>query len=308
MDKSRPCLINLPKMVDPRGNLSFIESGDHVPFDVKRVYWIYDVPGGMYRTGHAFRRQSEMIVALSGSFDVVLDDGTGEQRHHLARSYYGLYVPPMTWRKIDNFSTGAVVMVLSNMRYDPSDYIEGHDEYLAELKTYRREPAPDAPVATPDNVVPDGHATSDINDCEMLTLDRNQHPNGNLSVVEAGGQPLVMDDIRRVYYLYDVPAGEDRGGHSHRRLEQFIVAISGSFDVTIDDGVARRTITLNRPFEGLYIRPGIWRVLNNFSGGAVAMVVASSHYDEGDYIRDYDDFLAATAEKRNIITPNPEEK
>ncbi|MBQ2074861.1 MAG: WxcM-like domain-containing protein [Muribaculaceae bacterium] len=125
-----PQIIDFPKICDPRGNLSFIESEGHVPFEVKRCYWIYDVPGGMFRNGHAFREQDELIVALSGSFDVVLNDGTGEKRYHMSRSYYGLYVPHMTWRAIDNFSTNSVALVLSNTCYEPSDYIEDFNEFL----------------------------------------------------------------------------------------------------------------------------------------------------------------------------------
>ena len=125
-----PSLINLPKVSDPRGNLSFVESGEHVPFEIRRAYWIYDVPGGMHRDGHAFHLQHELIIALSGSFDVVLHDGISETRYHMSRSYYGLYVPPMTWRKIDNFSTNAVVYVLSSELYDAADYIEDFDEFI----------------------------------------------------------------------------------------------------------------------------------------------------------------------------------
>lgn len=122
-------ILNVPKICDPRGNLSVIEGGQQVPFDIKRVYWIYDVPGGKFRTGHAFRTQEEFIVALSGSFDVVLNDGCNETRHHMARSYYGLYVPPMTWRMIDNFSTNAVVYVLSSEKYSADDYIEDFNQF-----------------------------------------------------------------------------------------------------------------------------------------------------------------------------------
>lgn len=129
MTLAKPHIIQLPKICDPRGNLSFIESDNHVPFTVKRSYWIYDVPSGMYREGHAFREQDEFIVALSGSFDVVLHDGTQETRIHLSRSYYGLYVPRMTWRSIDNFSTNSVALVLSSTNYDPNDYIEDFDEF-----------------------------------------------------------------------------------------------------------------------------------------------------------------------------------
>lgn len=122
-------LIDLPKICDPRGNLSFIQDGTHLPFDISRVYWIYDVPGGKFRDGHAFRTQEEFIVALSGSFDVVLKDGDKVVRHHLCRSYYGLYVPAMTWREIDNFSTNSVALVLSSTLYDEDDYIRDFNTY-----------------------------------------------------------------------------------------------------------------------------------------------------------------------------------
>lgn len=122
-------LIDLPKICDPRGNLSFIQNETHLPFDIARAYWIYDVPGGKFRDGHAFRTQQEFIVALSGSFDVVLNDGNKVVRHHLCRSYYGLYVPAMTWREIDNFSTNSVALVLSSTLYDEDDYIRDFNTY-----------------------------------------------------------------------------------------------------------------------------------------------------------------------------------
>lgn len=129
MTSNKPHIIDLPKVTDPRGNLSFIQNSDQIPFDIQRTYWIYDVPGGMFRNGHAFRTQHEFIVALSGSFDVVLHDGVEEKRIHLSRSYYGLYVPPMTWRSIDNFSTNSVAMVLSSTLYDEKDYIRDFEEF-----------------------------------------------------------------------------------------------------------------------------------------------------------------------------------
>lgn len=116
-------LIELPKIEDARGNLSFIQAPDTLPFELKRAYWIYDVAGGNSREGHAFRCQQEVIVALSGSFDVVLDDGVNRRRYHLCRSYYGLYVPRMIWREMDNFSTNSVALVLSSTCYDETDYI-----------------------------------------------------------------------------------------------------------------------------------------------------------------------------------------
>ncbi len=125
-------LVDLPKICDPRGKLSFVENGDGLPFAIARVYWIYDVPGGERRYGHAFRSQQEMIVALSGSFDVVLNDGREERRYHMARSYYGLYVPQMMWRELDNFSTNSVALVLSSTCYDPKDYINDFNCYKNE--------------------------------------------------------------------------------------------------------------------------------------------------------------------------------
>lgn len=128
-----------------------------------------------------------------------------------------------------------------------------------------------------------------VDDCPVIELDKHSRPNGNITVVE--DNITVPFDIRRVYYLYDVPGGEERGGHAHRNLYQLIVAASGSFDVVLDDGKNRRTVSLNRPYYGLLVRPGIWRELNNFSSGAVSLVLASELYDEGDYIREYSDFL-----------------
>ena len=129
-DKSNTVhLIDLPKVKDPRGNLTVIESGIHVPFKVMRNYWIYDVPSGMWRDGHAFKEQSEFIVALSGSFDVVVNDGVAEHTYHLSRPQVGLFIPNMTWRHIDNFSTNSVAMVLSSTCYDPEDYIEDIEDY-----------------------------------------------------------------------------------------------------------------------------------------------------------------------------------
>ena len=116
-------IINLPKIEDPRGNLTFIEEENHVPFKVRRVYWIYDVPGGEIRGGHAFIEQQEMIVALSGSFDVIVDDGKNKKSFSLNRSYYGLYLPNGLWRHMENFSTNSVAMVLSCTFYNKNDYI-----------------------------------------------------------------------------------------------------------------------------------------------------------------------------------------
>lgn len=129
-----------------------------------------------------------------------------------------------------------------------------------------------------------------LNDCKLIDLPKISDPRGNLSFIEAGKD--IPFDIKRVYYLYDVPGGSDRGSHAHKKLHQFIVAMSGSFDVLLDDGKEKKRFHLNRSYNGLYVCPMMWRYLDNFSSGAVCMVLASSHYDETDYIRDYSDFIS----------------
>src|SRR5437016_807845 len=123
-------LIDLPRIVDPRGNLTFIEAQRTVPFEIKRVYYLYDVPGGATRAGHGHKTLEQLIIAMSGSFDVELDDGRTKKKYHLNRSYYGLYVPPMIWRSIDNFSSGSVCMVLASDLFAEADYYRDYPEFL----------------------------------------------------------------------------------------------------------------------------------------------------------------------------------
>lgn len=123
-------ILSLPKISDPRGNLTFVEGGIHIPFNIQRVYYLYDVPGGAERGGHAHKDLHQLIIAMSGSFDVILDDGTKKQRHHLNRSYSGLYVCPMIWRELDNFSSGSVCMVLASNRYDEDDYYRNYETFI----------------------------------------------------------------------------------------------------------------------------------------------------------------------------------
>ncbi len=123
-------IVNLPKFLDSRGNLSFVEQLNHIPFEIKRTYWIYDVPGGENRGGHAFRQNEEFIVALSGAFDVIVDDGTQKKTFTLNRSYYGLYVPAGLWREMENFSTNSVALEFGSIHYDEQDYIRDYAEYL----------------------------------------------------------------------------------------------------------------------------------------------------------------------------------
>ena len=127
MDQAR--IIELPRFLDSRGNLSFVEQFTHIPFEIKRTYWIYDVPGGEARGGHAYKENQEFIIALSGSFDVIIDDGKEKKTYTLNRSYYGLYIPKGTWREMNNFSTNSLAVILSSTLYDKKDYVFDYEQY-----------------------------------------------------------------------------------------------------------------------------------------------------------------------------------
>ena len=131
-------VIQLPKYLDPRGNLSFFENDKQLPFHIKRTYWIYDVPGGEMRGSHAFKESHEFIIALSGSFDVVLNDGENEMKFSLNRSYYGLYVPNMLWRRLENFSTNSLSLIVSSIPYDEKDYIRNFEEFKTKRNEFKK--------------------------------------------------------------------------------------------------------------------------------------------------------------------------
>jgi len=127
-------IVDLPRINDPRGNLTFVEAGHHIPFDIRRVYYLYDVPGGTSRGGHGHKALHQLIISMSGSFDIHLDDGHSKKTVHMNRSYYGLYVCPMVWRELDNFSSGAVCMVLASEYYDAADYYRDYDQFVNDVQ------------------------------------------------------------------------------------------------------------------------------------------------------------------------------
>lgn len=282
---NQPAIIQLPKMGDRRGNLSVVEQLNQVPFKIQRAFWIYDVPGDAVRGGHAFRETEEFVVALSGSFDVVLHDSEKEQVFHLNRSYYGVYVPNMMWREMRNFSTNSLALVVASTPYAEEDYIMEFEQFVHE-KQIGVKPFP---FPSLDNPVLWHINRPSVYDCSVVDLPKYMFDEGNLTWVERNKN--VPFDIQRVFYLYDIPGGEARGAHAHRQCHQFLIAASGAFEVVLDDGVNKRTVMLNRPFCGLHIPPGIWAAEQGFSSGSVCLVLASAIYDESDYIRNYNDFI-----------------
>lgn len=286
-------IFNLPKIEDPRGNLSIIEQMKQVPFEIKRAYWIYDVPGGMNRGSHAYKENQEFIVALSGSFDVVLDDGAEKKTFPLNRSYFGLYVPKGMWRTMSNFSTNSLALVLASTEYDENDYITDYEEF----KAWRVNPSLPTNSSNDKTIINvcefmNGKREEEnlnVYDCQLVELNKAHHPEGNLTYVYENVN--VPFPINRVFYNYDIPGGESRGAHAHKECHQLIIAASGAFEVVLDDGTNKRTVMLNRPFFGLHVPPGIWAAEQNFSSGSICLVLASQEFEEDDYIRDYNDFL-----------------
>lgn len=293
-------ILGLPKIEDPRGNLSIIEQKKQIPFEIKRAYWIYDVPGGKDRGAHAYKENEEFIVALSGSFDVVLDDGVNKRTFPLNRSYFGLHVPKGMWRTMTNFSTNSLALVLSSTEYDENDYIMDYDEFKQWRKDSNKQThSPDSKTSVHaikplnQHMLTEGHS---VFDCSLCELNKMHDPEGNLTYMyENVHLPF---PINRVFYSYDIPGGEDRGAHAHKECHQFIIAASGAFEVVLDDGTNKRTVQLNRPFWGLHIPPGIWASEQGFSSGSICLVLASHGYSEEDYIRNYEDFLKYVKENK----------
>lgn len=300
MNISDAKILNLPKIADPRGNLSIIEQLKQIPFEIKRTYWIYDVPGGCNRGGHAYKENQEFIVALSGSFDVVLDDGKESKTFSLNRSYMGLYVPKGMWRTMTNFSTNSLALVLSSTEYDKDDYVMDYEQFKLWAADNNKE------TSSPDSLtsvkVHEGKSLfkasegSSVFDCSLCQLNKMHDPEGNLTYMYENEH--VPFPINRVFYSYDIPGGEDRGAHAHKECHQFIIAASGSFEVVLDDGTNKRTVTLNRPFWGLHVPPGIWASEQGFSSGSICLVLASHGYSEEDYIRNYDDYQKYVKSKK----------
>lgn len=282
----REQFISLPRVIDRRGNLSFIEAENHIPFSIARAYWIYDVPGGQERGSHAFKSQQEVIIALSGSFDVLLDDGKEKRKHTMNRSFNALYIPNMIWKSLSNFSTNSVCLVLASEPYNETDYIRNY-------KTFQKSFREDSSVGLQTtfksiieiNTYSQYHT---ISDCSLIEFPIIKNRAGNITPVHSNEN--IPFSIERVFYIYDIPSGAKRGMHAHKHCHEILIATSGSFEVEVDDGTNKKIILLNNPMMGLYIPPGVWATEKKYSSGAICLVLASEKYDSNDYINTYSDF------------------
>ena len=237
-----------------------------MPFALGGIRWFYDVPGEASWTVSKRSLGDSLVAALSGSFAVSMSGRHGSARVTLNRASTGLHVPARATWGIEDVSTNAVGLVLSS----PSG----------------------RPVAGPDSTTGDESrrpfAETTIDDCGEVVFRRHRSPWGSTTEVIPGID--VPFAIPRVYYLYDIPGGASRGAHGHRALEQVLVAVTGSFEMTLSDGRRNTSMRLDRADIGTYVPPGIWRELTSFSTGAVCVTLASAPYDEGDYVRDYAEF------------------
>lgn len=286
--KIKERILDLPKVEDARGNLSFLEESGQIPFKVARVYWIYDVPAGQKRGSHAFKTQEEIIIALSGSFDVVLNDGKESRSYQLNRAYKALYVPAKMWRTLENFATNSVCLVISSGSYDESEYIRNYRLFKQFIKggdILSTSTIEDVPLESLQKSL---SQNSTISGCLPLELPTVRSRAGNLTPVHCSVD--IPFDVKRVFFVYDIPHGKTRGMHAHKRCHQFLIAASGSFDVELDDGKHKKSISINKPMQGIHVLPEIWSKEYNYSSGAICLVLASEIYTEEDYIRRYSDF------------------
>lgn len=280
----RGFIFKLPKIEDERGNLSFIETGTHIPFPITRAYWIYDVPGGQQRGSHAFKTQHEVIIALSGSFDVILNDGKEEKKYTLNRSYTALYVPKMTWRSLENFSTNSVCFVLNSGSYSEDEYIRDFDTFLRLKDNCNQQVC--TFLSSPNTDIIDKKNT--VFDCSLLEFPIVKNRAGNITAIEIDKN--IPFHVERTFHIYDIPSGAERGMHAHKYCHELLIATTGSFEVDLDDGVNKRTVRLNSPRRALHIPPGIWASQKEYSSGATCLALASTKYDLKGYINSYEEF------------------
>lgn len=249
-----------------KGRLSFFEGTHDVPFEIKRVYYIYGVPEGIERGGHAHRKLSQLLVCTYGSIEILLDDGFEHRTVLLDDPSKGLLVEGFIWREMRWLKEGSVLMVAASEYYDEADYIRDRAVFDREAAARSR-------------------SRRGGGGC---LVDMRRVTTGSGVVVEGGAD--VPFDLKRVYYTYGVPEGTMRGGHAHRGLEQLLVCTSGAIEILLDDGAECGSVLLDDPAKGLLVGPMVWHDMRWAEEGSVLSVLASGYYDEADYIRNYGDF------------------
>jgi uncharacterized RmlC-like cupin family protein len=245
----REQFIELPKITDRRGILSFIEAGNHLPFPIVSACWIY---GNQRNKSNLQGIPDKVIVALSGSFTVLIDNGKDERRHILNNPAQALYIPSMMSYSLEGASTDSVCLVISS-RSSPVE-LSGKNE-KNELKKFS------------------------VEDCSLIKFPRIQNSDENIPF-----------DIKRIFYIYDIPSGQTRGMHAHKYCHEVLIATSGSFQVELDDGTNKKNVVLDRPDYGLHIPPDIWATETGYSSGTVCLALASGIYDAENYIHTYSEF------------------
>jgi WxcM-like, C-terminal len=260
-------VVDLPHFFDRSGDLTFMQEPDHIPFRVDHVRWDMRDRGGPATYGRASHDASEIVVALSGTLEISVHDNAGDHLVALDRANLCLYLPRASSWQEHARSADAIRLTVASAPHEGSAGDTVVDPVMA--------------------AAPEARATS-VDDCVVVALPPRPGASPGMTELRRGDEwPF---PIRRIYYLTDVPEGSARGGHAHRELHQLLIAARGSFEVHIDDGTRSKTIRLARPGDALHLVPGIWRDLRDFSAGSICLVVASSVFDEGDYVRDYRGF------------------
>lgn len=267
MNNEIGCMIDLPQMIDDRGSLSWLEMQRHIPFDITSVDWISGMKEGECIKKYSSRQT--VIIPLFGYFDIVLYNDAGVGRYTLNKAYSVLYLSDATNFIIENISSGSVCLILSSN--------ETHTNRSLEEKSRNQ------------NVEFEISSLKTIDDCLLLNFPvENRHEKSVIAVNNGEDIPFW---IKRIFYIYDIPQTAVRGMHAHKYCHEILIAVNGCFDVELNDGVNKRTVTLNNLNNGLYIPPGIWATERKYSSDAVCLVLASDKYDSDDYINEYSDFL-----------------
>lgn len=252
------------------GSLSFFEGMRDVPFEIKRVYYIHDTPEGVEPGGYAHRDLSQLLVCTYGAIEIVLDNGSERRSYTLDDPTKGLLVKGLVWRDMRWLKEGSVLMVAASAFYGESDYIRDRATFDEETKL--------------------------LKDHGERVMDLREGMCGSKDVVIDAGRDIPFD-VERIYYTHNVPVGVSRGGHAHRALSQLLMCPNGVVEVMLDDGQAKESVILDDPAKGLLVGPMVWHDMKWMAEGSVLAVLASSYYDEADYIRDYEAFEREVAMK-----------